>query len=424
MAVPRVDAAYTFSPSAGLSPADLARNPVGRREAHNHIVPVGGNNDIKNVGPTNLGGSSILLARADHVHQGVHSLNMQGNGTLVGDLLINQGQGITITNVGQATTIAGNTTGFGDLTNSDIQNVGPTDIASVSGGAVNKFAFADHVHQGVHSLNMQGNGTLVGDLSINQGSGITITNVGNATTIAGNTALGDLTNGDIKSVGPANIASVSGGAIGKFAFADHVHQGVHSTTYQGSGTLVGDIIVNQGANITITNVGNTVTIAAAGGSGGLNAFGYAAGQNDTVIGANADVVFDLGATPFPNSGFTSVPAPGGTTFVIASSGIYEFNFYVAGTHASGATTSLEFALWRNGAVASVGGNAFEFRSNQQGGAGDVQVCRGQGIILLTAADTITLHNRTNTVTDAVTVTSIPPGGEAGPNRTLCLKKLN
>jgi len=228
-------------------------------------------------------------------------------------------------------------------------------------------------------------------------------------------------NGDILSVGVANL----GGVSNLLARADHVHQGVHSTKWQTSSTLVGDIIINQGAGITITNVGNTVTIATSnGGQTGLGAYGYAAGQNSTVIGADSDVVFDLGATPFPNVGFTTVPSPGGTSFTVATSGHYEFNFYVAGTHASGATTSLEFALYRNGAVASVGGNAFEFRSNQQGGAGDVQVCRGQGIILLTAADVITLHNRTNTVTDAVTVTSIPPGGEAGPNRTLCLKKLN
>jgi hypothetical protein len=169
--------------------------------------------------------------------------------------------------------------------------------------------------------------------------------------------------------------------------------------------------------------GATGAAGATGAGGGALAFGYAVGQSDAVIGANSDVVFDLGATPFPNVGFTSVPAPAGTTFVVAATGDYEFNFYVAGAHASAATTSLEFALWRNGAVAAVGGNAFEFRSNQQAGAGDIQVVRGQGIIHLTAGDAITLHNRTNTVTDAVTVTSIPPGGEAGPNRTLSLKQL-
>lgn len=165
---------------------------------------------------------------------------------------------------------------------------------------------------------------------------------------------------------------------------------------------------------------------------GLSAYGYAVGQSDTVIGADANVVFDLGATPFPNTGFTSVPTAGGTdagnanAFIVATTGAYEFDFYVAGNHASGATVPLEFALWRNGAVASVGGNAFEFRSNQQAtwATGDIQVVIGHGIIQLTAGDVIQLHNRTNTVTDTVTVTSVPTGGDASPNRTLTLKRIS
>ena len=60
---------------------------------------------------------------------------------------------------------------------------------------------------------------------------------------------------------------------------------------------------------------------------------------------------------------------------------------------------------------------------QTGSASDVQVVTGNGIILLTSGDTITLHNRTNTGTDSVTVTAQAPGGETGPNRTLVLKKL-
>ena len=168
------------------------------------------------------------------------------------------------------------------------------------------------------------------------------------------------------------------------------------------------------------------------GSAGLSVYGYAVGQSDATIGADANVVFDLGATPFPNTGFTSVPTAGGTdagnadAFVIATTGAYEFNFYIAGNHASGATVPLEFALWRNGAVASVGGNAFEFRSNQQAtwATGDTQVVVGHGIIQLTAGDVIQLHNRTNLTTDTVTVTSIPTGGEASPNRTFSLKKIS
>ena len=157
------------------------------------------------------------------------------------------------------------------------------------------------------------------------------------------------------------------------------------------------------------------------GTGGILAYGYAVGQSDALIGANADVIFDLGATTFPNAGFTSVPAPAGTSFVLSTSGVYEFDFYVAGTPS--ANFPLEFSIYRNGAQANVGGNGYEFRSQTTASATDVLVCRGEGIILLTAGDVITLHNRTQTVTATVLCTSVPPGGEAGPNRTLTLKRI-
>lgn len=159
------------------------------------------------------------------------------------------------------------------------------------------------------------------------------------------------------------------------------------------------------------------------GAGSLSAYGYAVGQSDAVILANSDVVFDLGATVFPNNGFTSVPAPAGTAFVVASDGTYEFDFFVNGTHPAAATTPLQFALWVNGAIAN-GGLGVEFSSEIDGIATTVQAVRGQGIISLSTGDVVTLHNRTNTVTDAVTVTSIGGGvGAARVNRSLSLKRL-
>jgi hypothetical protein len=171
----------------------------------------------------------------------------------------------------------------------------------------------------------------------------------------------------------------------------------------------------------LTDVGGVWTPQTPGGGAtALSAYGYAVNSSTTVIGANADVVFSLGATPFPNAGFTSVPAPGGTAFVVASTGTYEFDFIVTGTHAAGATTPIQMSLYQNGAVPA-NAPAFAFSSNLQGGATDVQVCHGHGIIALTAADSITLHNLTNTVTDAVSVTSI--GGGVGAARVNCSLKL-
>lgn len=181
--------------------------------------------------------------------------------------------------------------------------------------------------------------------------------------------------------------------------------------------------------LTLTNCsGGTAAIITGFSTGstgsGLSAYGYAVGQSTTTIGADSDVVFDLGATPFPNAGFTSVPAPAGTSFVIATTGVYEFNFYVASTtHAAFATTPLVFGIYRNGAIATVAGNAYEFRGTFSTTDANQSV-RGEGIIALTAGDVITLHNRTNTVTDTVTVAATQTGVEASPNRTFTLKKIN
>src|ERR1035437_1799416 len=158
-------------------------------------------------------------------------------------------------------------------------------------------------------------------------------------------------------------------------------------------------------------------------SSGLAAYGYAVGQDSTTIGADSAVIFDLGATRFPNVGMT-VPSPGGSGFTITTTGDYEFEFYVVSTtHAAFATTPLVFAIYRNGSIATVAGNAFEFRGTFTTTDANQSV-RGQGIIALTAGDVITLHNRTNTVTDTVTVATTQTGVEASPNRTLSLKKLN
>jgi hypothetical protein len=155
---------------------------------------------------------------------------------------------------------------------------------------------------------------------------------------------------------------------------------------------------------------------------GLAAYGYAVGISTLTIGTNADVIFDQGGAAFPNVGITP-PAPAGTSFTILSSGDYEYDLYVAGTHEQAATTSMEFALFVNGFLQGV---AHEFRSNQGNGALDIQVVRGQGIISLVAGDVVTLRNRTGAGDGfyTVDVTSASSKGEPSANRTLSLKKLS
>lgn len=173
-----------------------------------------------------------------------------------------------------------------------------------------------------------------------------------------------------------------------------------------------------------TGSGSTVTGptgASGGGGGGVTpAYGVAYGASSTVIGADSAVTFDLGATPYPNSGFTSVPSPAGSAFVVATTGDYEFNFYVNGTHSAEATVPLVFEVYVNGASVA--------RNYQFAGALNPtlqQTVVGHGIIHLTSGQSVTLHNRTNTVTDTVTVTNpVDTGSDAGScNRMFALNRV-
>lgn len=151
----------------------------------------------------------------------------------------------------------------------------------------------------------------------------------------------------------------------------------------------------------------------------LNAYGYAVGQSTATAAAGALINFDLG-TVVNNTGFTSVPAASGTSFVIGTSGVYEYSLYVAAANGAATTQALEIALVVNAtgpALANI------FRSGLGAGATDPLVCVGSGLISLTAADVVSVRNITNSSTTAITFTSVPSGGVAGANRTLKLRRI-
>ena len=155
------------------------------------------------------------------------------------------------------------------------------------------------------------------------------------------------------------------------------------------------------------------------GDGITPAYGVAYGSDSTVIGADGDVVFNLGGTPYPNSGL-GAPIPGGNSFLVQTTGDYEFDFYVAGTHPAMATIPLVFAIFVNGAAAALP-QEFVGATNPT----LQQTVVGHGLIHLTAGDSVSLRNRTNTVTDTVTVTNpAAAGSDAGSfNRMLSLNRI-
>lgn len=157
---------------------------------------------------------------------------------------------------------------------------------------------------------------------------------------------------------------------------------------------------------------------------GLAAYGFAVNDASAQIEADDDVTFNLGGTPFPNVGIT-VPAPGGTSFVVLTAGDYEYDFYVAGRNPdTPATAALEFAIFLDGVSQ---GPAHEFQSGHLAGAtlgDDVMVVRGQGILSIGAGAVVTLRNRTGAGVQQVNLVDTAPGGEVCANATLSLKKLS
>lgn len=218
------------------------------------------------------------------------------------------------------------------------------------------------------------------------------------------------TTGQIQPVGPANLP----GTLRAFSLADHVHQGVHSVNFQGSGQLVGDIIVNQGLGITITNVGNTVTIASDTGLGHI----YVSSNIAQGVTGGTAVVFNNVNNPV-NMAFTA----GTSTITVGNTGVYSFNYHVRGN--PGTSNPLIFELRQNGTRQSI----TRFASSNQTGSlpgvtGGTEAVNGNGTLSLAAGDAITLVNVTNTSSDIVTLTTNPLNGETSINAGLTLTRLS
>ena len=176
-----------------------------------------------------------------------------------------------------------------------------------------------------------------------------------------------------------------------------------------------------GAVLTSDATGNASWQPVPAPTPGPSAYGYAVGQNLSGTPAGLLVDFDLG-TVVNNTGFTSVPLPLGTTFVIATAGVYEYNFYIAASNAAATTLPVEIGLVVNGAGA-VAPNIF--RSALGGADVDPMVCIGSGLVTLAAADTVTLQNLTDGGGTDITYTQLAsPGSVAGANRTLSLKLIS
>jgi hypothetical protein len=293
----------TQAPDSGN--VDGTQNSAARSD-HKHNIPTA---IAVSVTTANAQGASTTdFSRADHAHQGIHSLKAKATGTArYGDIIFLEGTNITLTDDGSGNfTIAaasvsygspvtqapdtGNITGSGSAAYANHQHNIPTatavsvTTANAQGASTTNFARADHAHQGIHSLKANAGGTArYGDLVFLGGTNITITDdgAGNYTfastfsTTYGSPVTQAPDSGNIDgtassaarsdhkhniptaiavSVGTANA---QGASTTDFSKADHVHRGISSLKAKATGTArYGDIVFLEGTNITLTDDGS------------------------------------------------------------------------------------------------------------------------------------------------------------------------
>lgn len=307
----------TFTGSAGVTLTQASQNIDFSAPALSSTTP-------QPVGSSNSTGTGTTSARADHAHEGVHSVGLSGDPDLYGDVTLAASGGTSATQVGQTIT----------FTSPALTSTAPSDVGSAAAvGTGTASAREDHVHRGIHSVSKSGSSQLFGDVTISQGTNITVTqssqDIQIATTAANVTSTAPSDVGSAAAVGTATdaaradhvhrgVASVakSGDAaiygavtlsagtgialnqvsqnieiqntgatpssntpqdIGSVASAgtgtspsrdDHVHKGTRSVSKNGSAQLFGDVTFSEGLNITLTQSGNDIAIASTGGTGG------------------------------------------------------------------------------------------------------------------------------------------------------------
>jgi hypothetical protein len=175
-----------------------------------------------------------------------------------------------------------------------------------------------------------------------------------------------------------------------------------------------------GAPGSATNTGATGPTGYTGpiGAGGVLGYAYVADTAGQTIAANGNVSFNLTAFPSANIAVAT------TSLTVANTGVYAFDFYVAGNPQNlTPPDQLEFGLLVSGVITGTeyfGGSQTTSLAASPAG---VMVVNGFGIINLTAGDVVRLRNRTKSGTSSVITTSVPVGGEAGVSASLRLIRI-
>lgn len=135
---------------------------------------------LSSTAPADVGSASSIgigttSARADHVHQGVHSLAKSGSSALYADVTLTGSAGVTLTQTLQNI----------DISAPALASTAPADVASSAvTGVGTTSARADHVHRGVFSVSKNGSVQLFGSVTLSGGTNVTLTQTGQDISIA------------------------------------------------------------------------------------------------------------------------------------------------------------------------------------------------------------------------------------------------
>ena len=248
----------------------------------------------------NSQGVATTFTRSDHTHQGLHSINANGGSQRYGDQTLQQGSGISIVDNGSGTFTFSSTSGDTEL----LVSIGTGLSANYTGGRININGTITNISAGSIALTAStSNGTIYATTAgvTQSSSSVCGANVvPMATYITGASSITSITDSRVflndnvvfavpvtqtpdqsNSIGTTNnhamadhvhniatavpVSIGSANALGvstSFVRSDHVHQGVHSYNVNKGSPRYGDVTLQQGANVTLTDNGSgTVTIA-------------------------------------------------------------------------------------------------------------------------------------------------------------------
>jgi len=169
----------------------------------------------------------------------------------------------------------------------------PAEVGSAAQtGVGTDISRSDHAHRGLHSLAAAGQSPIFGNAVLAEGENVTLTQDGQTITVDAESPEGV----SLSDEAPANVSETEqSGAVEAASRADHAHQGLHSLAVAGQDQLLGDAVLAEGENVTLTQDGQTITIAAADSAGASGGRASAASTSATAIAVGSDTTL-LSAT--------------------------------------------------------------------------------------------------------------------------------